>query len=311
MLDSSIKEVGMKYDDKGDEIREMQKSLVAQGYPLPKYRADGHLGEESWDTLHRYADDHGIPWRPEVPQEVLDDLDVDDPLVIIPTTKPPALGDVKLYDLRGEQTNPPAKANKFRLSAGKVVERNPAMVTGITIHQTAVKYSAAQYQIDAAGGDRELALARRSMDVACHVMAFHDGFIAWPNPLEWYAYHGNSFNSFELGIEIDGNYPGLIGGETWNGKAATPVTDASIKAARAGIELLVQEGRALGMPIEYLHAHRQCSSSRRSDPGEELWRRVVLEFCVPVLGLKLEQGRTWKEGRPIPVGWDPAGVGAY
>lgn len=221
-------------------------------------------------------------------------------------------GDIKVrvYDLRGEQTDPPAMRRKFKLTPrGRVARRSPANVNGITIHQTAARFGVAPYQIQAAGGNRELALARRSLRVACHVMAFHDGFIAWPNPLDWYVWHGNGWNATELGIEIDGCYPGVVGGRTWSGAPATEATEAVIDAARAGVKLLVEEGRKLGMPIQYIHAHRQSSATRRDDPGEELWRRVVLEYAVPVLGLTTEPQRVVGDGRPIPMEWDDQGVG--
>lgn len=218
---------------------------------------------------------------------------------------------IPIYDLRDEQTDPPAVPGKFKRKNGLVIRRDPSTVTGITIHQTAVKFGTAPYQVAQAGGDERLSLARRSLRVACHVMSFHDGFIAWPNPLDWYVHHGNGFNAFELGIEIDGNYPGLIGGVTWNRKSCTPVTDTLIQTARAGVELLVREGRRMGMPIEYIHAHRQSSITRRSDPGEAIWKHVVTEYAVPVLGLKTEPRRTIGKGRPIPLDWDEQGVGKY
>lgn len=300
----------MRFNDRGDDVRKLQEALVAGGYPLRSYGPDGHLGDETWSTLQRYARDHGLPWTPIVPQPVLEVLAKPDPPVDVP---PPPVEDldVPVCDLRGVQTNPPAMAKKFRLSAGVVVERNPAMVTGITIHQTAVRYGVKDYQVQAAGGDTRLALARRSLDVACHVMAFRDGFVAWPNPLRWYVHHGNGLNATELGLEIDGNYPGLVGGTTWNGQPASPVTDEVVQAARAALALMVREGRREGMPIRFLHAHRQSSSSRRSDPGEELWRRVVLEYAVPVLGLITEPDKVLGDGRPIPRQWDPDGVGDY
>lgn len=224
------------------------------------------------------------------------------------------LDDVQIIDLRGEPFSERI-ARKYKLRGGLPVVRPVSQVTGVTIHQTAARYGIRDYQIAAAGGDRKLALARRALRVACHAMAFHDGFVAWTNPLERYVYHGNGFNGFELGLEIDGNYPGLEGGSTWNGKVPTKTTEASILAACAALELLVREGRKLGMPIEYVHAHRQSSATRRADPGEELWKRVVLEFGVPVLGLTTEPARTLPgrngDGRPIPLEWDPDGVGSY
>lgn len=222
-----------------------------------------------------------------------------------------SVNDIPIIDLRSEQTNPPKARHKFKPYKGLVLKRDVSDVTGITVHQTAVKYGVAKYQITAAGGDVNLALARRSLSVACHVMAFHYGFVAWPNPLEWYIYHGNGFNSEDLGIEIDGNYPGVAGGKTWNNKKPTKVTDSVVNAARAGISLLVREGRRLGMPIKYIHAHRQSSVTRRADPGEELWKRVVLDYCVPVLGLETQPDRVIRRGRPIPKEWDPNGCGSY
>lgn len=218
---------------------------------------------------------------------------------------------VEIIDLRHEQRNPPDVKRKFKRQNGKVLCRDPERVTGITIHQTAVKYGVANYQIARAHGDRKLAMCRRALRVACHVMSFHDGYVCWANPLEWYVYHGNRFNAFELGIEIDGNYPGLIGGDTWNKKHQTITTPESIEAARAGVKLLVDEGRKMGMPIEFIHAHRQSSVTRRSDPGEELWKKVVLEYAVPELGLKTETRLTIGNGRPIPEEWDPDGFGEY
>lgn len=300
----------VNYKDKGPDVVEIQEALLAHGYELPEYGADGDLGDETVAALTAYSQDTGVALGFPIPQKFLDHLLWDAPEdPDVPPPPSPSIG-AEIFDFQDEPwelRNP----KKFKRVGGKPVVREPSQVTGITIHQTAVKYCVAPYQVKAAGGDERLALARRSLQVACHVMAFHDGFLAWPNPLEWYVYHGNGFNAFELGIEIDGNYPGVRGGPTWNGKKATDITPNLITAARAGIELLVREGRKLGMPIEYIHAHRQSSATRRDDPGEELWKNVVLDFAVPVLGLRTELRRTLRDGRPVPREWDPNGHGNY
>lgn len=305
----------MKYGDKGIEVQEMQEDLLEQGYALPIHGADGDFGPETLVALNKFESDRG--WivtgkGADVSSDALEDLGWDppeDPLVMNPPkAKMAASG---FYDLRTEawdERNP----KKFRrTNKGKPVIREPSQVTGITIHQTAAPYGVAPYQVKAAGGDPKLALARRALRVACHTMAFRDGFFVAANPLRWYVYHGNAFNSFELGLEIDGRYPGMVGGRTWNRKKPTPVTQKVIRAACAAIEWMVIEGRKEGMPIEYIHAHRQSSATRRDDPGEELWKRVVLDFCVPELGLKTEPARVLKNGRTIPPEWDPDGVGKY
>jgi hypothetical protein len=306
----------MKYGDKGPDVQEMQEDLIAQGYPLPKYGPDSDFGNETLTALNKFEKDKGWPITDkgnEVSQEALDDLGWDAPedpdIPTIPNADS-SLTELKLYDLR---SNPWSERNpkKFKLQGGKPVVRNPSQVTGITIHQTAAKYGVADYQIHDAGGNAELALAKRSLRVACHVMAFHDGFCAWPNDLRHYVYHGNGFNAFELGLEIDGNYPGVIGGKTWNNGTPTKVTPDVVRSACAAIELMVIKGRQMGMPIEYIHAHRQSSATRRDDPGEELWKRVVLDYAVAILGLKTEPTRTLKDGKSVPVEWDGSGSGHY
>lgn len=313
----------MNFGDKGADVRDMQMALEDQGYQLPKYGADGDFGNETKAALEEFAKEEGLPMGDPVPPQTLSalmagrgagwDIPRDDPckdLVSFPPITDTLLDEVEVIDVRDRPFSERI-ARKYKRRGGKPVVRDVSDVTGITIHQTAVKYSIRDYQIQAAGGDEKMAFANRALKVACHVMAFHDGFVVWTNPLDWYVHHGNGFNSFELGLEIDGNYPGLRDGQTWNKKPATEITDISIKAARAALELMVREGREMGMPIEYIHAHRQSSATRRSDPGELLWRHVVLNFAVPVLGLKTEPARTHGEGRPIPEEWDENGVGKY
>jgi len=298
----------IRFGDKGSKVKSLQQALIERGYDLPRYGADGDLGDECWEALARYARDEELEWHPQIPKEVLEALNK-----APPHAAPLARGDldlegVEVYDLRDKAKNPHHKSKTVH---GQTVRRAASKVVAITIHQTAVKFGIKSYQISAAGGDAKLALARRAYNVACHALAFHDGFISLAAPMRWYIYHANTLNRRSLGLEIDGNYPGLIGGRTNNNKTATTVTDNLIRAARMAVKLLMEEGRKAGCPIEYIHAHRQSSKSRRADPGEALWRQVVLEYAVPVLGLKTQPEKTWGNGRPIPREWDPEGVGAY
>lgn len=299
----------MKYGDKGVDVENLQKVLIARGYELPTYGADGHLGDETWDALQRFSRDRGLTWQPEVPFDSLAEL-IKRPAP--PVVVRPPDGDfepkVPFIDLRHLQKDPHPKSKVF---GNRTVRRAVSAVTGVTLHQTAVKFSVTKAQIVSAGNDRQLALARRGLNVACHAMAFHDGFFVATAPLDWYIYHGNGFNAHDLGLEVDGLYPGLRGGRTWNGDPATVPTEQSIAAAREALRWLVETGRSMGMPIEFLHAHRQSSATRRSDPGQELWEALVLDYAVPVLGLKTRPAYVLGDGRPVPVEWDPNGVGKY
>lgn len=298
----------MRYGDKGTDVERLQQALIDRGYQLPEYGADGHLGDETWDAIQRFSRDMGLGWAPEVPLGTMSELlKKPAPPVVVP---PPAtfVPSVPFIDLRDAQKDPHPKS---KIQGRRTVRRSPSAITGVTIHQTAVKFSVTKAQIVSAGNDRRMALARRALNVACHAMAFHDGFFVAAAPLDWYIYHGNGFNAADLGLEVDGLYPGLKGGRTWNGDPATALTDESIAAAREALRWLVETGRRAGMPIEWIHAHRQSSATRRSDPGQELWQALVLDYAKPVLGLKTRPAYVLGDGRPVPVEWDPEGVGRY
>ena len=299
----------MRYGDEGHEVRALQRALIARGYDLPRYGVDSDFGQETLMVLQRFAKDREIAYDPEldVPPALLDALGLEDERVevIAPTSDTVDLEGVTLYDLRSEQSDPHPKSKRDR--NGKTVRRTPAAIDAIVLHQTAVRFGAASKQ----------KLPRRALNVACHAMAFLDGFLVWPVEPLWYIHHADRLNARSLGLEVDGVYPGLIGGKT-GAQKETPLTDEVIKAARMGIKLLVEEGRRRGCPIKYIFAHRQCDSWRRADPGEGLWRRVVLEYAVPELQLVAQPRETFphpkgptRRGKSIPTRWDPNGDGKY
>lgn len=231
-----------------------------------------------------------------------------------------------LLDLRGKQTNPPPMIGQdgkpkqryaTTVKNGKrvVVERDPKTITGITFHQTAVNFSVTDKMLKAANGDRTLAEAMRLMNIPAHAVAGDQGKFIVHIPLTWYAYHGHGLNPFTLGLEMEALLPGLKGGDTWNKKPATPVTPLFIETCRNATGYLYEEGRKLGMPIEYAYAHRQ-STAKPSDPGQELWEAVVIDFAVKELKMKVKYDFTMtdkqgRKGKTIPVEWDPNGVGHY
>ena len=61
--------------------------------------------------------------------------------------------------------------------------------------------------------------------------------------------------------------------------------------------------------LEYIHAHRQSSKSRTSDPGEKVWKLIALE-AQKRWGLK-DGGPDFKlGGTTIPEAWNPEYVGS-
>lgn len=212
-----------------------------------------------------------------------------------------------IVDITNLQTDPPSASSRFKLRSGKVLKRDPKTVTGIVVHQTGTDFIVSSRQVKNAGGDRHEALHRRALGVPVHVTVFHGkaagvdcNHAVHAVPLDWYAYHADELNSRSLGIEIEGSYPGIM--------TIPKMSDAFVQAARDGIRYLVTEGRRMGMPIKYVWAHRQSSKDRGNDPGSEIWRKVVLEYAVPVLGLELQPDLVVGDGKPIPATWGREGV---
>lgn len=225
--------------------------------------------------------------------------------------------DVVILDTAAAQPDPPPRLERngevrYRTAPPKrrVMERDPLSVHGICIHQTACVFGPA--------GD----VARRhdrAHDVPIHALAFRDGVLALPYPLRWYLFHGNGWNARSLGLEIEGRYEGVESSGVHPDVRSLPdvtashdiLDDLTITTARRGVYELVTRGRALGMPIRYVWAHRQSSGTRRADPGSAIWKHVVLDYAVAVLGLEAQPDVVLGEGRPIPREWDPAASAPY
>lgn len=194
-----------------------------------------------------------------------------------------------IIDLRDVRSPAPVRGiNKVKRNRdGSAVVRDPATVNGVVIHQTATDFGAKK------GRPRY----ERALDVACHAMAFKTGEAVLAAPLAWYVNHGNGFNAHTLGLEIEGHYPGILG----RGPGTDRLTLETLGAAVAALTELVKRGRAEGMPIRYVYAHRQSRATRRADPGWEIWTDLRPTFDW--LGLEILPDLKIGSGRAIPKEW--------
>lgn len=218
----------------------------------------------------------------------------------------------RILDLRDEQTNPPRSLRGAAISSvrrGKVLTRPPSAVDGVCLHQTAVSYGGQ-------GRDRY----RRALHVATHALAFKDGVGVLSAPPAWWMSGAGPLNRRGVHLEVEGLYSGLLDDPTtapredlettWQGREPDELTETTIETARATLRALVEDTREWGADLRYLYAHRQSSATRRSDPGEALWRALV-PWAERELGLVARTGFTLGNGRPIPKAWDERGVVAY
>lgn len=283
----------MKFGEKSERVRAIQKLLNEKGANLV---VDGHLGRRTWSELEDFVFRTNLEWDVALSEELVANL-----LVLGGSS----CGS-RWYDLRAEPV-PFNKGNRFKMMAGKVVRRKRSEITGIVLHQTGIEFGVNTRQLEEAGGDREKALAQRAKGIPTHAVSFN-GFFVKNYPLDFYCYHANALNRTTLGLEVDGKYPGLVADRN---RAHTVLTNDRLEAARSALAWLVEQGRSEGMPIEFIYAHRQSSSTRRADPGEELWVKVVEEFAIPKLDLTPRYGYVVGSGNPIPVSWADGGTGSY
>ncbi|KKN25518.1 hypothetical protein LCGC14_0884060 [marine sediment metagenome] len=302
----------MKFNDSGETVEKIQKILIEKGYTLDRFGADGHLGDETWDALQQFAEDHDLKWTPLIAKDVAEALakkEKTSPTITLPEPDASCYDLSKVIDLTSIQHDPPAPVRgkmKWKIGhSGRVVKRNPKTVTGITVHQTDTDLGVGKARLKKYNGDYTRARRERALEVACHMYAFNEGEAIHTCPFEWYVWQANGLNRTTLGLEIEGKFPGLM--EDGEKLAGVELIDA----ACLSLTYMVEKARAMGMPIKDIYGHRQSSDQRRRDPGEELWRRVVLQYAVPVLKLTPHQDFTVGKGSPIPKVWDPDGVGAY
>jgi len=270
--------------DKGPAVTQLQGNLIALGYPLPRWGADGDLGNETLDAVTHFLADHN-DGNPDADANTVSDEE----LALVQktrdaTTWPIPVPGRMFYDLRAEAGR-----------SGVGDRRAWAKITGITLHQTACDFGAEK--------------ASRWDSLHAHLGASREGNVFWVHDLEFVVYHANELNKPTVGLECEGLYAGIAGDPSSvavppGGRILTPTPELA-KAAQDAIRWICATVAAHGGVVVNLYAHRQTANTRRADPGEELWKAVALPM-MDELGLT-DGGPTFKidNGRVIPEAWNP------
>lgn len=273
----------MKAGSSGPEVIKLQEQLIALGYPLPRWGADGELGSETIDAVNELLADH---WKsPNEDKATVTPSELAFINTLSETRRKTPLRPTGLHDLR--QT----------ADRRKVIRRRTwKEVTGITLHQTACVLGERTARWNGAG---------------CHIGVTREGKVIWLHDFDYAVVHGNGFNGSTVGIELDGHYAGIDGDMKtyWRPKDApgrmpqTP-TNELIVAAMDVIRWICEEVSVHGGRVTQLLAHRQSSKDRQSDPGSALWQKVALPM-MSTLSLS-SGGKDYKigSGAPIPEAWD-------
>lgn len=285
----------MRRGDKNSVVRDFQRKLVAIGYPLPKWGADGDLGDETLDALAAFMRDH------KGSAEHHHDAVVSDNEIALVTATYATLyaapsGPAVLAD---DYFDERAVASR----AGVYGSRSWKDVTGICLHQTACLL-----------GER----VGRWSNVNCHVGVTRAGKVIYLHDFTEVVAHGNGWNNRCVGIEMDGNYAGVDGDPStvWD-DPSTPthelgmtLTPELVASSLATVRWICQVVKSHGGEVKFLVAHRQSSENRRDDPGSALWQAVALPLRAE---LSLTDGYPSVlkigSGYAIPERWNPSRKG--
>lgn len=276
------------------QTKQVQLALLAMGYKLPRWGADGHWGKETEAALARFADDHSCD-EPETSGEWMAAAVL--ALDVWATVE--EVGNFPGLDMR-----PYADADDI---AGR---RKWADIDSILMHQTACVF----------GGAKEQRLAKVAINGAVTVkgeaLRIHD-------PLTW-VWHAQGYSARSYGIEVEGNYEGVLGDDSsfWRPSSKpnlqpTELTDAMVRAGQSLCRWVIRTVEAHGGQVKYMLTHRQAYPSKPSDPGEAIYKGI----CLPIMeefglggGDQYRASYSYtskgkrkhvKPGAPVPVEWNP------
>ena len=285
-------------DDEPTELQKLPSAVAIAPRPAAPPSAT-----ETLAAAETPAEGIKVPAEPEPEPEVL-------PADPEPEPEPVESGR-QWHDLRGE----PRPESRGR-SKGR---RDWSKIKGITIHQTAVDFGTNP---------------RRLINVPVHGATLRDGSIVLLQSPTAYMWHGHSFNKRDIGIEVSCRAAGvwddpatavnegkwtlwlpksirekIAAGKTTEAENVSEATDTQLEATKELIRYYVDLVASHGGKIEFIHAHRQSSKSRTSDPGERIWKAVG-KWAQEELGLSAGPPGWSAGGYPLPDVWtdEPNGV---
>lgn len=162
--------------------------------------------------------------------------------------------------------------------------------------------------------------ANSFLNVPAHCGVSNAGVVVLLNDPNKIMNHGHTpANSFSIGIEISCREPGVVGdprsfwvsnkeknkGKTFD-DLFVPFEDFQVPACFYLIEYYIDLVAENGGEIKYIMPHRSGHSSRTSDPGEAIWKKVAIP-AMALFDLKLKG--PVGSGTPIPTIWDPDQIG--
>lgn len=143
--------------------------------------------------------------------------------------------------------------------------------------------------------------------IRSHCGVTRAGVLILTFPFEPLIWHAQDLSRFTIGIEVAGLLHGVVGDERsyWPQGARThEVTEAQLRALDLLFVIIAESFAANGSAWEVVHAHRQATNQRMSDPGEVLWKKVGMKWLELIDGTDGGPEFRTGTGMPIPNEWN-------
>ena len=269
----------LRKGDTGPVVAALQRTLLNLNPTcLPRFGADGSLGDESLRAAHALLGSNAD----NEPNEISESEQITLHRQVAQRASVPSRP-VLYLDARGVADATQAKGR-----------RTWDKIDSIVLHQTACVL----------GGE-----PRRWRSVPIHYGITREGHVLHLHDEETLLWHAHALNRFSVGIEIDGHFEGVLGDPKthWNPPSdpkREPLrpTRPQIESTRELLRYLARVFAARGGRLKRILAHRQGTDSRRSDPGSEVWQEIALPL-IAELSLDDAGQQVWGEGQPIPDAW--------
>ena len=192
-----------------------------------------------------------------------------------------------VIDRRGQHPQP-------KLYGGR--QRAWSDITGVPLHQTGCAMPTTP-----SGWDR----------LNAHIGVTSEGKVLLVNDPTDFIWHAQGLSLRTIGIEIAGNYAGIEGNlrTVWRGGGGPHhVTPQILSGLTSLFGWLRFEFSRNGATWVEVHAHRQSSKDRPSDPGSALWQQVGMPWLRALQAPAGDGGPHWYTGtgRPVPREWNSA-----
>ena len=278
--------------DRSPLVRALQQGLVHLGHSVGRAGVDGVFGGATTRAVKSFQRSANLVVDGIVGPKTVAALNgallaFDAPRASRPAE--PALPE-GFIDRRGLH-KAPRLYSKSR-SPRSFVEGARRVIRGVTLHQTGIFVAERPKRWDT---------------LNAHIGVLRSGEVILTNALEDFIWHAQGLSEATIGVEFNGRFPGVAEDDS------ALLTPEMLAAADRLFEWLKATFAAGGGRWTRVHAHRQSTSSRRGDPGSEIWQKVG-QVWLSRLGPEASDGGpdfVLGSGRPIPRAWNPAYPSPY